>query len=253
MANVQRSLSFQMGAGLFRHLLRLPLSYFEKRHIGDLVSRFGSTEPIRHVLSEGLITALIDGLMTLFTVTMIFLYAPTLALIVIGALSLYVLLRMAFYYRLRSMSLDLMAARASEGSTFIETMRAIQGIKLFNRQVERGAVWMNRYAEVVRADTEIETAKQTFHVANDLIFGLENILIVYLAAHAVLANQMTVGMLFAFMAYKQQFVSKASTLVEKAIEFRMLDLHLDRLADIAGAEPEQSGPGRTAFPKPLRG
>ena len=63
LAHAQSALAFQMGAGLFRHLLRLPLAYFEKRHVGDLVSRFSSTEPVRNLLAEGLVTAIIDGAM----------------------------------------------------------------------------------------------------------------------------------------------------------------------------------------------
>ena len=68
---VQNTLHFQMGARLFHHLLRLPLTFFEKRHIGDILSRFGSIEPIRDLLSEGLIAALIDGAMALITLAMI--------------------------------------------------------------------------------------------------------------------------------------------------------------------------------------
>jgi ATP-binding cassette subfamily B protein RaxB len=70
----QRTLAFQMGKGLFRHLLRLPMSYFEKRHVGDLVSRFASTEPVR--ASEGLVIALIDGTMALLTAAKMFFIAP---------------------------------------------------------------------------------------------------------------------------------------------------------------------------------
>ncbi len=252
LAHIHSSLAFHMGAGLFRHLLRLPISYFEKRHVGDLVSRFGATEPIRHLLAEGLISAFIDGSMAILTAIMIFIYSPMLGCIVLGALAFYIALRMVFFHKLRRSSLDLMVARASENSTFIETVRAIQSIKLFNRQIERGAVWLNRYAEVVRSDTEINTLKQTFQILNDLIFGIENIIIVYLGAHAILSDRMTVGMLFAFMSYKAQFVSKASLLVEKAIEFRMLDLYLDRLADVAGAEPERISV-RSKYDAPING
>ena len=253
LANLQRSLSYQLGAGLFHHLLRLPLSYFEKRHVGDLVSRFHSIDPVRRLLEDGLITAFIDGMMAVFTLCMIFLYAPRLSFVVLAALAAYILLRLVFFERMRGLSLDLMAARANEGSTFIETMRAIQGVKLFNRQVERGAVWLNRYAEVVRADAQLGYLRDSFRNLNDLIFGIENIVILTLGAHAVLDKSMTVGMLFAFMAYKLQFVGKASTLVEKAIEFQMLGLHLDRLADITGADPEPLGAARAALAAPLRG
>src|SRR5262249_14924012 len=97
----QRTLAFQMGTGLFRHLLRLPMSYFEKRHVGDLVSRFTSTEPVRALLAEGFVTALIDGTMALLTTTMMLLYQPTLALVVLAALALYLRVRIASSHLIR--------------------------------------------------------------------------------------------------------------------------------------------------------
>ena len=249
----QRALAFQMGTSLFRHLLRLPMTYFEKRHVGDLVSRFSSTEPVRALLAEGLVTALIDGTMALLTGAMIFLYRPSLSLVVLAALALYVALRIAFYHLMRRRTLDLIEARSRESTTFIETMRAVQSIKIFTRETERSAVWMNRYAEVVRAEASTGLLKQAFHVANEAIFGLENVLIIYLGAQAALAGEMTIGMLFAFISYKHQFVDKAARLVERAIEYRMLDLHLERLSDIAGAEPEQGHCRPAAYQQPIEG
>lgn len=253
LACAQRTLAFQMGTGLFCHLLRLPMSYFEKRHVGDLVSRFTSTEPIRALLAEGLVTALIDGAMASLTAAMMFLYRPSLGLVALAALAAYLGLRIAFYRLLRRRSLDLIEARSRESTTFIETMRAVQSIKIFTRESERGAVWMNRYAEVVRAEAATGFLKQAFRIANETIFGLENVLIIYLGAQAALAGDMTVGMLFAFISYKQQFVDKTARLVERAIEFRMLDLHLERLADIAGAEPEQRHFRPVAYRQPIAG
>jgi ATP-binding cassette, subfamily B, bacterial CvaB/MchF/RaxB len=249
----QSTLAFQMGTGLFRHLLRLPMSYFEKRHVGDIVSRFTSTEPVRALLAEGLVTALIDGTMALLTAAMMFLYRPSLGLVVLAALAAYLGLRIAFFHLMRRRSLDLIEAKSLESTTFIETMRAVQSIKIFTRETERSAVWMNRYAQVVRAEASTSFLKQAFRVANEAIFGLENVLIVYLGAQAALAGEMTVGMMFAFISYKQQFVDKAARLVERAIEYRMLDLHLERLADIAGAEPEHGDSRPIAYQQPIEG
>jgi ATP-binding cassette, subfamily B, bacterial CvaB/MchF/RaxB len=253
LAHAQSALAFQMGSGLFRHLLRLPMSYFEKRHVGDLVSRFTSTEPIRTLLAEGLVAALIDGVMASLTAAMMFLYRPSLALVALAALAAYLVLRLAFYHLMRRRTLDLIEAKSREDTTFIETMRAMQSIKIFTREIERGAVWINRYAEVVRAEAANGFLKQAFHVANLAIFGLENVLIIYLGAQAALAGEMTVGMLFAFISYKQQFVDKAAELAERSIEYRMLDLHLERLADITGAEPELRQSCPIAYQQPIAG
>jgi ATP-binding cassette subfamily B protein RaxB len=253
LAYVNAALAFQMGARLFRHLLSLPMSYFEKRHVGDLVSRFGSIDPIRRLLAEGFITALIDGVMAVLTGIMILVIAPWLAAIGFAVFLVYLLLRVGYFHMLRRRSLDLVSARARETSTFLETMRAIQTIRIFGRETERGAMWLNRYAELVQADTAVFALRNSFAAVNDLVFGAENILVVALGAHAVLGGRMSVGVLFAFVAYKQQFVAKASRLVEQAIEFRMLDLHLERLSDIAHAAPEPVSARAEFYDRPIEG
>jgi len=253
LAHINAALAFQMGAQLFRHLVRLPMSYFEKRHVGDVVSRFGSIEPIRRLLAEGLITALIDGCMAVLTAVMIFAWAPRLAAMVAVAFLAHLALRIVFYHVLRRRMLDLVAAKARETSTFLETMRAIQSIRIFGRETERGAIWLNRYADLVQADTALATLRTSFTALNDLIFGVENIVVVAAGAYAVLANQMTIGMLFAFITYKQHFVAKASRLVEQAIEFRMLEVNLDRLSDIAQTAPEQLTARAAYYQRPIHG
>jgi len=94
---VQNVVQFQLGARLFRHLIRLPSAFFEKRHVGDILSRFGSLQPIRTILAEGIITAVLDGVMAVLTLAMIFIYSGQLALIVLTAVLLYAAVRLALY------------------------------------------------------------------------------------------------------------------------------------------------------------
>jgi ATP-binding cassette, subfamily B, bacterial CvaB/MchF/RaxB len=204
---VQNVLHFQIGARLFHHLIRLPIAYFEKRHIGDVLSRFTSIEPIRSALAEGMIAATIDGLMAVATLAMIFVYSSQLALVVLAAFVLYAI--------------------------FIETMRAVQSLKIFNRESDRETQWLNRFADVVSANVRLGRTRIGFTIINDALFGLENVITIYLAARLALSNSLTIGMIFAFMSYKQHFIEKAVQLVEKALDFRILELHLERLADIA--------------------
>jgi ATP-binding cassette, subfamily B, bacterial CvaB/MchF/RaxB len=230
---VQNVLHFQIGARLFHHLIRLPLTYFEKRHIGDILSRFTSIEPIRSALAEGMIAAAIDGLMAIATLTMIFVYSTQLALVVLAAFVLYAIVRIGLYRLLRERSLAVIETKAHENSTFIETMRAVQGLKIFNRESDRETQWLNRYADVVSANVRLGRTKIAFTSINDCLFGLENIITIYLAARLALSHSLTIGMIFAFISYKQHFIEKAAQLVEKALDFRILELHLERLADIA--------------------
>lgn len=230
---MQNTLHFQIGARLFHHLIRLPLAFFEKRHIGDVLSRFSSIDPIRNQIAEGMIAALIDGVMALVTLVMIFIYSPQLASLVVAAVALYAVLRIALYRWLLHLSEASIEAKAKELSTFIETMRAVQTVKLFNRENEREGNWLNQYAGVVNANVRLGRAQISFKTINDIIFGVENIVIIYLAARLALGNVMTVGMIFAFMSYKMSFTSKAVMLVEEILEFRILELHLGRISDIA--------------------
>lgn len=247
------ALNFQMGANLFHHLVRLPLSWFEKRHIGDLVSRFRSAEPIQRLISEGLVAAFVDGVMATLTLLMILIYSPRLSGVVAAALVLYALLRFALYRTLRQRQEEMIEAAAREQTTFIETARAIQSIKIFGREADREALWQNRSAEAISRGIRQGRFTIGFKTSNDLIYGIENVLVVYLGARAIMANELTVGMLYAFMAYKEQFLSKATNLIETGIQYRMLDLHLDRLSDIALAEREQNRHGESLVTRPVAG
>src|SRR5215211_2283027 len=178
---VQNVLQFQLGARLFRHLIRLPMSFFEKRHIGDLLSRFTSLQPIRNLLAEGMITSVLDGLMAVITLAMIFVYSTELALIVLAATVLYAGVRLALYRVFWQRTEATIQAQAQENSTFIESVRAIQSLKLFNR-----------YSDVVSANVRLGRAKIAFTTINDAIFGLENIVVVYLAAKLALNNTLSV-------------------------------------------------------------
>lgn len=250
---MQNVLHFEMGARLFHHLVRLPLSFFEKRHIGDILSRFQSIEPIRNALAEGLITAAVDGLMATATLTMIFLYSPRLALVVLVALSLYLLLRLSLYRKFRELSEASIRTQAQQNSNFIESARAIQTIKLFNREFDREGQWLNRYADYVNANLRVGRLQIQFKTLNQAIFGIENIVTVYLAASLALDNAITVGMIFAFMSYKTNFTTKASSLVEKVLEFRLLQLHLERIGDIALTPIERGYDRPLAYAAPLQG
>jgi ATP-binding cassette subfamily B protein RaxB len=250
---VQNVLHFEIGARLFHHLVRLPIAYFEKRHIGDILSRFNSIEPIRSALAEGMIAATIDGLMALATLAMIFVYSTQLALVVLAAFVLYAVVRLGLYRLLRERSLAAIEAKAHENSTFIETLRAIQSLKIFNREGDRETQWLNRYGDVVSANVRLGRAKIAFATINDALFGLENVVTIYLAARLALSNSLTIGMIFAFMSYKQHFTEKAVQLVEKALDFRILELHLERLADIALSPLERGHDQVLAYMRQIRG
>jgi ATP-binding cassette subfamily B protein RaxB len=250
---LQNVIQFQLGGRLFRHLIRLPISYFEKRHIGDVLSRFSSLQPIRTLLAEGLVAALLDGVMAVLTLTMILIYSVKLAVVVIVAVLLYAVVRLALYRVLWRRSEALIQTQANENSTFIETLRGIQTLKLYNRESEREGQWLNRYAEVVNANVSVGRAKIAFTTINDIIFGLETVITIYLAARLALSNSLTIGAIFAFVSYKQHFTEKTIQLIEKAVDFRILGLHLERLSDIALTPTERGFDQPLAYARKIQG
>jgi ATP-binding cassette subfamily B protein RaxB len=129
--------------------------------------------------------------------------------------------------------------QAKEQSNFMETVRGIQTIKLFGREVQRQSVWHNKYADSLNSGIRVGHLNIGYEAVNKFIFGVENVLVVYFAALLVMDGDLTVGMLFAFMAYKRQFTEKMASLIEKVIEFKMLSLHFNRLADISLTEKEE--------------
>ena len=250
--NMSAQLNIQMASNLFRHLIRLPLAYFEKRHIGDIVSRFGSMDEIKEMLTSEIITAVVDGIMLIGTLVMMFLYSPTLAYIVLGSVALYALFRFAIYRPFRRLTEESIVADAKEDSNFMETIRATQSIKLFGNEAQRQSIWQNLYADALNADIRINKLEINFSAVNGLLFGIENVLVVYLAAELVMGNALSVGMIFAFMSYKGQFTEKAASLIEQIIKLKMVSLHLARLGDIVMTEIEQDIPSHT-YPKPVKG
>lgn len=236
--HIQSAVSMRIGFGLFRHLIRLPYTYFEKRDVGSIVSRLASADTLRNMLAEGMVSALVDGAMAILTMIMMLVYAPTLAGFVMASLLIYIVLRVGLFPALRRRSYDLIAQRARETSALIEGVRAIQTIKISGAEAEREGIWANRRVDVVNAECSVGRLQTWFTGANTFLFGIENIMVVYFGAQGALDGRLTLGMLVAFVAYKAQFAEKAVKLMDKAVELRMLGLHLQRLADIALAEPE---------------
>ncbi len=237
-------LNLQLVSNLFSHMLRLPLAFFERRHIGDLVSRFGSVDFIQRTLTTGFLEALIDGMMVIVTLAMMLLYAPKLALVAVLAGVLYCVLRLALYRPLRNATDEQLVHAAKQHTHFIETMRGMQAVKLFNAQGSRTAVWQNALIDNFNAQVRVQHLTVGWRAGNALLFGVENVVVIWLGAMLVLdKGGFSLGMLYAFLAYKLQFITRVGNLIDKFIEFKMLGLHMDRIADIALAEPELREPG----------
>jgi ATP-binding cassette subfamily B protein RaxB len=237
-------LNLQWGANVFRHMVRLPIAWYEKRHLGDVVSRFGAVTSIQNILTGGFITAALDGLMAVCTLIMMLVYSPMLTAVIVGAVLLYALVRALTYRPQRDASAEELALAANAQSCFLESVRAAQAIKLFGREVDRRHRWQNLTVDAANGNVRTQKLQMWISTANVAVGRLTRVLILWLGASLVLDAKFTVGMLFAFTAYGTEFLARAASLIDNIIAFRMLSVHTDRLAEIVyePPEPEQTQP-----------
>ena len=246
-------LGYQVVVNLFRHMMRLPLPWFERRHVGDVISRFGSTTPIVTMLTQGLMAAVLDGVMGIATLALMLVYSPKLAGVAVAALLLYLAMRLSFLRMLRALNVSAITAGAAEQSALIESVRGILGVKTFGQEANRQRIWQNKKAEAVNAQIKTGRVGAGFDAVQTAILALENVIFVYLAINMAMKAELTVGMIFAYQAYKQQFLSSGTRLVEAVLNWQINSVHLTRIADIALAQPEPGAVGIGVERAPLTG
>ena len=237
------NVNLRLLTNLFNHMLRLPLAWFEKRHIGDIVSKFRSVDAIQKTLTTTFVETAVDGVMVVLTVIVMAYYSLMLTSVVVGAALLYAFLRWMFFYPQRYATDEQLAHEARSGTHFIETLRGMMAIKLNLRESERRSSYQNLVVDQTNAGVRVQNVGILQRGSNALIFGLENVVVIWLAALLVMEGKFTVGMLYAFLGFKLLFLTRVINLIDKWNEFRMLDLHAERIADIALAEPESAKAG----------
>ena len=231
-------LGFQMAGNVFHHMLRLPADYFARRHTGDLVSRFGALREIRQVFAEELLTVVLDGIFALAALLAMFYFHAVLASVVLLFVILEAALRLGVTPLLRRLSEQRIVAEAQTSSGLMESMRAIEIIKFYCCELARIASWRNHHAEQVNAQVQVSRVLVRVETAYGLLNGIEHVLVIYLAALAVMEGSITLGFLTAFIALKGHFSTAIRAFIDKLVQMRLLRLQLERVSDIACAEPE---------------
>ncbi|MGH8082127.1 MAG: peptidase domain-containing ABC transporter [Lysobacter sp.] len=232
-------LGLQWMGNVFHHLLRLPMNFFGKRHLGDIVSRMGSVQSIQRTLSTSFVEAIIDGLMTVATLAMLLIYSWKLAGLTLLAVALYLGLRVLAFRALRDGTERQLVAGARQQSFLLESIRGMQSLKLAGRESSREAGYVNLMNDSVNREVWLARMGLNFNGASQLIFGLERVAVIWIGAKLAMDNVFSVGMLIAYLSYKDQFSSRVAGLIDKGMELRMLRLHGERLADIVLEAPER--------------
>lgn len=246
-------LSIQLSGNLLKHLLRLPTEFFERRHVGDVMSRFASLGPAQSFLTSGLVGVVLDAVMVIPVVVVMLLYSPLLTALVFGNLAVIFLVRVATFPSVRKMAEENLNLGAATDSIFLETVRGARAIKLAGREAERHGLWQNAVTEQQNAAFRQGSFSLWGDSSLGLWKGLHGIAMLFFGALQVMNGNITLGMFFAFQSYAGQFSDRVSNLIGAFFSFRMLGLHLERLADIVHTDTERGLDGPAELSKPLQG
>ncbi len=229
---VSTQLRAQWRSNVLHHLLSLPLDYFARRHLGDLMSRFGSVGKIQDVLTATFAEAALDGVMVLLALVLMTLYSPLLTAIAVLAVGLYVMVRLIWYAPLRAATAERIVRSANESSHLLETIRGVRTIRLFARHFERLSAWQTLMVADVNASLRIQKLEIMYRAVRRTLSGAFALALLWVGAHEVVAGALSVGALLAFLAFRGQFDSRFTELVNKLFDLRMVGLDARRLADI---------------------
>lgn len=246
-------ISLQLMADSAHHLLSLPLDFFTRREMGDIVSRFGSLEAIRKLVTQEMVTVIVDGIFSIFTLALLFLYNPVLALVVLTAVILVSGVRLVSLPNEGNLRRHALVTGAKQQTKFMENIRTVKTTKINGIELDRLSDWESVYVSQLNAGYKLDSFQVSLNSAQSLVLSLENICVIYIGATSVISGGLTLGQLMSFIFLKQHFSSSVLSMLPKLSELRLVNLELERISDILLAAPETQTAKRNLITKSLTG
>ncbi len=228
----------ELGARLFRHLVQLPLAYFQARRVGDSVARVRELENIRSFLTGNALTVLLDVVFSIVFIAVMLFYSVPLTLIVLVSMPLYFGLSLAVVPLLRQ-RLDVKFARGAENQAMlVETVSAIQTVKATALEPAFARRWDKQLAAYVSASFKTQNLATWAHEGVNLIGKLVNAATLWYGAHLVMDNQLTVGQFVAFNMFAQRVSQPIMRMAQLWTDFQQTGISMARLGDILNTRTE---------------
>ncbi len=232
-------INVQWQSGLFAHLLRLPLAFFERRKLGDIQSRFDSLDTLRATFTTSVIGLIMDSIMVVGVFVMMLLYGGYLTWIVLCFTTIYIFIRLVTYGNYRQISEECLVREARAASYFMETLYGIATVKIQGMVGIRGAYWLNMKIDAINSGIKLTRMDLLFGGINTFVTACDQVVILWLGAGLVIDNQMTIGMFVAFSSFRGQFSERVTSLTSFLLQLKIMSLHNERIADIALHEKEE--------------
>jgi subfamily B ATP-binding cassette protein HlyB/CyaB len=228
----------ELGSRLFKHLLNLPLAYFQARRVGDSVARVRELESIRQFLTGNALTLVLDVLFSVIFIAVMFAYSLPLTLVVLASLPLYFILSLSIVPVLRGRLNEKFARGAENQSLLVETVTGIQTVKASALEPQMARRWDEQLAAYVSASLRTQTLAQYGHEGINLIGKAVNAATLWYGAHLVMEGSLSVGMFVAFNMFAGRVAQPIMRIAQMWTDFQQTGLSMERLGDILNTRTE---------------
>ncbi|MBF2028380.1 MAG: type I secretion system permease/ATPase [Oscillatoriales cyanobacterium C42_A2020_001] len=247
-----RRLDLSLSAQLFRHLMRLPLSYFESRRVGDTVARVQELENIRQFLTGTAMTVILDAIFAVVYLTIMFYYSPTLTWVSLSVLPLFAALTLISTPILRKWLNETFNRSADSQSFLVETVTGIHSVKAHTAEPVSRERWEGLFARFVRTGFRASTTSNISNNIASFLTNLSSLLILWFGAKLVIEQKLTIGQLVAFQMLSGRMTGPLLRLIQLWQNLQQVLLSVDRIGDILNTAPEAEAGSGLVLP-PLRG
>jgi len=224
---------FSMACDVVTHLMRLSLTYFQKRDPVNVADRVGAIAPLRDIIAQNTVATIIDGIGSILIFGVMITFSPQLTVIVIVSFAIYSVVRWAAYSKLRVINAENVENWAVWRSHMEETIRNIAPIRIAGAMMRRRHSVAQKLSQAINSGSKRSILTTLSNQVGNVVLGIETVTIIAIGAIFVINQDMTLGTLFAFLAYRQLAASRLVSLVDNVFQLKMIGVHTERLADIA--------------------
>lgn len=248
-AHTSSRIDVGLGAQLFKHVMRLPLAYFEARRVGDTVARVRELETVRQFLTSSTVTAVIDLFFTIVFIAVMFFYSPLLTYVVLGTIPIYVILSVVVTPIFRARLNEKFNRGADNQAFLVESINGVETLKAMAVEPAMQRRWEEQLAGYVRASFRATSLGNIAGQTASFVNKVTTVAILWIGAHLVMGGSLTIGQLIAFNMLAGRVSGPLLRVVQLWQEFQQAGISVNRLGDLLNAPPEPSyNPNRTTLP-----
>lgn len=236
-----RDLQVQLSANVFQHMMNLPAAWFERRHLGDVISRHTSIGPLTSTLTRGVLSPIVDAITIVTVLCLLLFYSTYLTAVVMVFVTLEVMLKFAFLRALRIANANSITAAAVEQTQMAEIVRSIISIKVLGIENCLFSRWRDKKSTVISRQLKLEQLNAAFDSFKLFLQASAFITFVYVAATLISEGTLTTGMFVAITAYRTQLGGAVSHFIEGVAAFNLSGVHTTRINEVTGSKIEYQG------------